>query len=205
MKALSDIELELLPGQVNGPLRYDQLFGRRAPIELEVGIGKGRFVLEQASCRPEIDFLALEWSLKHMRVALERARRKGLFNIRFHRADARHVLADLIPEASVDRLHVYCPDPWPKKRHHKRRFFTPAMVPHLERILIPGGFLNLSTDVGSYFEVIREVIAEYSGLTPAIDPLFPAGTAGGKTNYEVKYLAEGRIIHRASYTRLPRA
>jgi len=194
-------DLELMPGQVSGPLRFADLFGRSAPVEIEVGVGKGRFVLLQAAARPEIDFLALEWSLKHLRVAKERAGRRKLHNVRFYRADARHVLGHLVPASSISRLHVYCPDPWPKKRHRKRRFFSRQTVPDLERVLQPGGFLHLSTDVGEYFEEICALLREHTELAETIDPLFPQGEDTGHTNYEVKYIADGRIIHRSSWRR----
>jgi tRNA (guanine-N7-)-methyltransferase len=193
--------LEVLPGQIGERFDFARLFGRGGPVEIEVGIGKGRFLLQQALARPEVNFLGLEWSLKHLRVAKDRAARQGLTNVRLCRADARHVVVDLVPEASVARLHVYCPDPWPKKRHHKRRFFTPATVPHLGRILAPGGYLHVSTDVRDYFEVMRETIARHSGLVEGEDPLFPSEDSAGKTNYEVKYLQAGRTIHRATYRR----
>lgn len=198
--ALPD-QLELKPGQIGGPLRFADLFGRAAPVEVEIGVGKGRFVLEQAAARPEVDFLALEWSLKHLRVAKERAGRRRIGNVRFYRADARHVVGHLIPPASISRLHIYCPDPWPKKRHRKRRFFTRATVQDLERILRPGGYLDLSTDVGEYFEEICALVRNHTGLVEAVDPLFPPERGTSNTNYEIKYLAEGRIIHRASWRR----
>jgi tRNA (guanine-N7-)-methyltransferase len=194
-------ELELRPGQVIGALSFADLFGRSGPVEIEVGVGKGRFVLEQAAARPEVDYLALEWSLKHLRVAKERAGRRKLGNVRFYRADARHVVGHLVPASSISRLHVYCPDPWPKKRHHKRRFFTPSTVKDLERILRPGGYLNLSTDVGEYFREICALLRDHTGLDEAVDPLFPPERGSGNTNYEFKYLAEGRTIHRASWRR----
>ncbi len=197
--------LELLPGQIDGPLRFHEIFGRTAPVEIEVGIGSGRFILNEAASRPAVDFLGLEWSLKHLRVAKERAERRGLTNIRFHRADARHVVSDLVPDGSVARLHVYCPDPWPKKRHRKRRFFTPAMAVHIGRILAPGGYLDLSTDVDEYFEEILGILAGHESLTPASDSLFPLEPLAGKTNYEVKYLEAGRPIYRATYRSVSRS
>ncbi len=196
--------LEILPGQVSGRLSFPHLFGSPAPVEIEVGIGKGRFLLRQAELRPGVNFLGLEWSLKHLRVAKERAERRGLTNVRFHRADARHVIADLVPDSSVLRLHVYCPDPWPKKRHRKRRFFGPEIALHLERVLAPGGFLCLSTDVREYFDEIREVLRAHTKLAEAPDPLFPLDAPEGNTNYEAKYLGQGRPIHRATYRRLSR-
>jgi tRNA (guanine-N7-)-methyltransferase len=195
------IELEILPGQVEGPFVFETLFARRAPIEIEIGIGKGRFILQEAERRPATDFLGLEWSLKHLRLAKERAAKRGLTNVRFHRADAKHVLADLLPSGSAERVHVYCPDPWPKKRHQKRRLFDETTTRHLERVLAPGGYLHVSTDVAGYFAAIVEAVSRATRLVPAEDPLFPAAGAEGKTNYETKYLAAGRRIHRAAYLR----
>ena len=202
---VTPVALEILPGQIAGRLSFAELFGNARPVEIEVGIGKGRFLLEQAGTRPGVNFLGLEWSLKHLRVAKERAERRGLVNVRLYRADARHVLADLIPDASVERLHVYCPDPWPKKRHGKRRFFGMATAPHLERVLLPGGYLLLSTDVREYFEQILETIRAGTGLAEGVDPLFPAEEAAARTHYEVKYAGEGRVIYRACYRRPPAA
>jgi tRNA (guanine-N7-)-methyltransferase len=194
-------DLEILPGQIEGPLRLEALFGRMAPVEVEIGIGKGRFILAEAKLRPGVDFLGLEWSLKHLRIARDRALRLGLANIRFHRADARHVFADLIPDGTLQRVHVYCPDPWPKKRHHKRRLFNAEMARHLERVLAIGGHLNVSTDVKDYFDAIVEAVESATGLRRAVDPLYPEGVTTGQTNYESKYLAAGRVIHRATWRR----
>ena len=194
-------DLEILPGQVEGPLQIEAIYGRKAPFEVEVGIGKGRFLLAEAERRPGTAFLGLEWSRKHLRLAKERAAKRGLANLRLHRADARHVLADLLRDASAERIHVYCPDPWPKKRHHKRRLFDAATTRHLERILAPGGYLHVSTDFDEYFEWIVAAVAAHTQLVPAQDPEFPDAPAGGNTNYEAKYLAQGRRIHRATWQR----
>jgi tRNA (guanine-N7-)-methyltransferase len=192
--------LEVLPGQVEGPLRFEAIFGRPGPVEIEIGIGKGRFILDEAERRPEVNFLGLEWSLKHLRIARDRAARRGLTNVRLHRSDARHVVSDLVRDAAVARVHVYCPDPWPKKRHHKRRLFTPDTARHLERILEAGGYLNVSTDVGEYFEEIVRVVSACTTLTRASDPVCQ-DDGWGRTNYEAKYLAAGRPIHRATWRR----
>jgi tRNA (guanine-N7-)-methyltransferase len=193
--------LEILPGQVNGPFDFPALFGNRHPVEMEIGIGKGRFLLAQAEARPEVNFLGIEWSLKYLRVARDRARRRGLANIRLFRGDARHVLAALLRDRSLARVHVYCPDPWPKKRHRKRRFFGPGTARHLERVLAPGGHLHVSTDVSDYFEEIRGLLAEHTRLAEAGDPLFLIEVTEGRSSYEVKYVQAGRRIHRACYAR----
>ena len=193
--------LEILPGILCGPFDFGALFGNAHPVEIEIGIGKGRFILEQGAARPEVNFLGVEWSLKYLRLAKERAQRQGLSNIRLFRGDARHVLAALLPDRSVARVHIYCPDPWPKKRHHKRRLFTPVTAAHFGRVLIPGGFLDLSTDVRDYFEDIRALVPAASGLREGADPLFPIESAAGRTSYETKYLQAGRLLHRATYVR----
>ena len=192
-------DLEIPPGRVEGPFDFEDLFGNPRPVEMEIGIGKGRFLLAQAEARPDVNFLGIEWSLKYLRVARDRARRRGLRNLRLFRADARHVLAALVPDRSLARVHVYCPDPWPKKRHRKRRLFTEETAVHLGRVLQDGGYLDLSTDVGEYFEEITAVVPLHSGLSRAVDPLFPEDCADGRTSYEAKYVQAGRAIHRACY------
>src|SRR5206468_3977925 len=154
------------------------LFGNALSVEVEIGIGKGRFLLAQAEARPEVNFLGIEWSLKYLRVAKDRAERRGLTNVRLYRADARHVLADLLPARSVSRVHVYCPDPWPKKRHRKRRLFTAATAAHLGRALAAGGYRGASPDVAEYFDEIRELVPVACGLCVAEDPLFPIESPG---------------------------
>src|SRR5439155_6823843 len=193
--------LEILPGSISGPLDFPSLFGNIGPVELEIGTGKGRFILEQAAARPEVNFLGVEWSLKYLRVTKDRAERRGLRNVRLFRADARHVLQALLPDGSISRVHVYCPDPWPKKRHRKRRFFSPATLAHVARVLVPGGYLDLSTDVRWYFEGILAMLRDTAVLGESEDPLFPVAGAGGRTSYEAKYLEAGRPIHRACYAR----
>ncbi|HUD72348.1 MAG TPA: tRNA (guanosine(46)-N7)-methyltransferase TrmB [Dongiaceae bacterium] len=200
--AIDPLRLEILPGALDGPLRFEAIFGRQAPVEMEIGVGKGRFLLDAAARHPETDFLGLEWSVKHLRIARDRAAKRGLGNLRLHRGDARHVLASLVPDATLARVHVFCPDPWPKKRHHKRRLFVPETTRHLERVLRPGGYLNVSTDYAEYFEAIVAVVGEVTRLTRAEDPGLAEDDPGpGRTNYEVKYLAAGRTIHRATWRR----
>jgi tRNA (guanine-N7-)-methyltransferase len=193
--------LEIPAGSVGGPFDFAALFGNEHPVEIEIGVGKGRFLLAQAAARHDVNFLGIEWSLKYLRVAKERATRLGLTNVRLYHADARHVLQALVRDRSVTRVHVYCPDPWPKKRHHKRRLFTRDTIGHIERVLVPGGYLDLSTDVRAYFDEIHALVPQVSGLHEAGDPLFPTTGAEGRTSYEEKYLGAGRLIHRASYRR----
>src|SRR5438552_13502119 len=103
------------------PIDWFALFGNDHPVELEIGIGKGTFLLDQARARPEVNFIGIEWARWFWRYASDRIRRAGCTNARTVRAEAGFFLAEHVPDASLSVVHVYFPDPWPKKRHHKRR------------------------------------------------------------------------------------
>jgi len=175
------------------PLDWPEVFGRQAPIEVEVGAGKGRFLLELAEARPDTDFLGVERAAKYHRLEAERAARRGLVNVRLLWTTAEDLLFRLLAPASVDVLYVLFPDPWPKKRHHKRRLFKPDVVEAMAEALVPGGRLLVKTDHPDYAAVIRDVLAGAAGLRP-VDPT-EAFTGLPVTGFEHKFLVEGRTIH----------
>lgn len=178
------------------PFLAVEVFGRIAPLELEVGFGKGRFLLRQAQARPDTDFVGVERAAKYFRLARTRGEKRGLTNLRLVRGDARVFVEDRLPDGSLHRAHVYFPDPWPKKRQHKRRLLDPPFFHALARKLRPGGELHLATDHADYFrEIVLSVETEPRFV--ATDPL--PEDPEGLTNYEVKYRAEGRPIHRARW------
>lgn len=196
--------LRLDPERALDGLDWIEVFGGDGPVEVEIGIGKGRFLLAAAEARPDVRILGVEWANKYLRVAEERARKRGLANVRFVRVDARELVARAIPPGSVSAFYVFYPDPWPKKRHHKRRFFRPESVEDLARTLIPGGLLHVATDHDEYWEVIEPLLVAH----PAFDLLpefggegFPLPTQGPLTNFETKYHLEGRGRHRDSWRR----
>jgi tRNA (guanine-N7-)-methyltransferase len=167
-------DLRLAPERAVEPLAWPEAFGRAGPVEVEVGIGKGRFLLAAAAARPEVLHLGVEWANKYLRVAEERAARRALSNVRFIRADARDLVHRAIATASVSAYYVFYPDPWPKKRHHKRRFFRPDTVDHLARTLEEGGLLHSSTDHAEYWEAIAALLDGH----PAFERLPAFGGAG---------------------------
>jgi len=187
------------PAALDG-LQWPELFGRTAPVEVEIGTGKGGFLLRRAMEHPEIDFLGIEWANKFYRFAADRMRRWGVQNVRMVRADASHFIRMQCPRSSLSMLHVYHPDPWPKKRHHKRRLFQPAFVEAAVACLVPGGRIAVQTDHAEYFGIIHDLLTGHPELEE-VEFQQAAGTDELENNFEVKYRREGREIYRLAVRR----
>lgn len=184
-------------------MAWERLFGNTRPVELEIGTGKGAFLLRRARANPQRNFLGIEWANQVYRYAVDRMQRWGVPNVRLLRTDADHFIRVVCPRDSLSALHVYHPDPWPKKRHHKRRLFKPVFVEAAARCLIPGGHWAVQTDHDEYFEVISALLRTHPLLveTPFDDPEFGVEAARVATNYEIKYLREGRRMHQLAVKR----
>jgi len=185
------------PETLDGRLDFKVLFGRSGPVEIEIGSGKGTFLLNQARAFEKTCFLGIEWANKYYRHAVDRIGRWGLQNVRLIRTDAAEFLAEHVPDESVDGFHLYFPDPWPKKRHHKRRFFCTENLAQMARCLKPDGWINIATDHQDYFDQIQQVArqAVQAGQVRLIPFKRPVGAGQGEqvgTNYERKYRKEGR-------------
>jgi len=180
------------------PLDYTALFGRPAPVEMEVGAGRGDFLLRYAAARPDLNLLGVERKLTILRRAVNKIRHARASHIVLIHAEIRHLLEEYIPPASLDAIHIYFPDPWPKKRHAKRRVLREGMPELLVRALVPGGHLHIRTDVEPYFRSIVELMGTCH-LLAAAEP--PAALEEIRTAYEDRFLRHGKPIHRASYQR----
>jgi tRNA (guanine-N7-)-methyltransferase len=185
-----DIEVDL--NLVRVPLRWSELFGRDAPTDLEIGSGKGRFLLDLAVAHPERNLLAVERAAKYHRLCADRAARRGLANVRLLRTTAEDLLFRLVEPGSVANLYVLFPDPWPKKRHHKRRLFAPEVVDAMVNALQPRGRLLVKSDHGEYAEVIQQVLDNAQGLSWLDSEAAFAELP--MTGFEHKYLDQGRNI-----------
>ena len=140
------------------PLNLQSLFGRTAPCMLEIGFGAGEALLEFASAHPEIDCIGIEVHRPGVGRLLLGAEAAKLSNLRVICHDAVEVLQYQLAPASIALVHIFFPDPWPKKRHHKRRLIQPAFVELLAQVIAPGGTLRLATDWEPYAQHMREVI-----------------------------------------------
>jgi tRNA (guanine-N7-)-methyltransferase len=196
--------LRLDPEEAVESLDWEAIFGADGPVEIEIGIGKGRFLLASAAARPDVSHLGVEWANKYLRFAESRAWKRGLSNVRFARVDAREMVHRAVPSNSVSAYYVFYPDPWPKKRHNKRRFLQLETAHHLARTLVPGGKLHVSTDHEDYWREIEPLLdghRAFERLPGFGGEDFPLPTDQPLTNYELKYLREGRKRHRGSWKR----
>jgi tRNA (guanine-N7-)-methyltransferase len=168
------------------------------PLEIEIGSGKGTFLLARGEERPEVNILGIEWAREFALYAADRVRRRGLTNVRMLNTDAVEFIRWRVPDGIVRVIHLYFPDPWPKKRHHKRRTVTGSFLAQAHRVLEPGGELRIVTDHDGYWQWMEEHIAGASELFE-VRPFAGGSEDGGGelvgTNFERKYRREGRPFH----------
>jgi tRNA (guanine-N7-)-methyltransferase len=146
------------------PLDFAAVFGRRAPVVLEIGFGMGDATAQIAALKPDTDFIGVEVHTPGVGALLKRIGEQALANLRIVQHDAVEVLEQMIPPASLAGVHVFFPDPWHKKKHNKRRLIQPAFVARLATRLAPGGYLHCATDWQPYAEQMLEVL----GAEPAL-------------------------------------
>jgi tRNA (guanine-N7-)-methyltransferase len=172
-------------------LNLEEWLGNANPVILEIGSGKGRFLISTATERPDVNVIGIEKSLHYHRVIRDRILKRNLRNIRLINHDAFLVLREMIPDASISEIHVYFPDPWPRKKEQKRRIIRPEVLEEMRRVLVDGGWGIYVTDHQEYFEAAApHVEAEFRSERRIPGPDDPP-----RTNYEAKYREEGRPIY----------
>lgn len=188
-------------GESTPRIEWSSLFDNVNPVELEIGSGKGLFLINAATSQPAVNYLGIELSRKYAVFSAQRLARGGLPNAKVWCGDARLVLARLVAAMSLRAVHVYFPDPWWKTRHKKRRVFTAGLVSEIERTLEPGGGLKVASDVEEYFGVIRSLVAANGRFREEAipDAAEPAHALDYLTHFERKYRIEGRPIFRTQY------
>jgi tRNA (guanine-N7-)-methyltransferase len=192
MNRLTESELTINPRDTGfAPLDLHSLFGNTNPVVLEIGSGKGRFLLETALERPDVNLIGIEKSLHYHRVIRDRFLKRDLHNVRLINHDAFLVMQRMIPAASIAEVHIYFPDPWPRKRERKRRIIRPEVLDEIKRVLVDGGMGIYVTDHQEYFESAAPLV---EAAFPRSERRVPGPDDPPRTNYEAKYRVEGRSI-----------
>jgi tRNA (guanine-N7-)-methyltransferase len=171
------------------PLRAPEIFGRNAALVLEIGSGMGETTLAIAKAHPEADFLAVEVHGPGVGSLLNAIEREGLRNLRVIRHDAVEVLQHMVADGSLAALHLFFPDPWPKKRHHKRRLVNAPTAALMARKLAPAGILHAATDWAEYAEQMQQVFAA--------EPLLEPAAAGFSARPPTKFASRGQRLGHA--------
>ena len=213
---LETLQPYLLDPLPDPPRRWTQedlcaLFGRQAPVELEIGFGKGFFLVCAAQARPEVNYLGVEIDRGLELYVAGRIAKRGLRNVRLIRADARVLVRDYLADDVLAAMHVYFPDPWWKKRHAKRRLFSPEFARQCARVLVPGGALHIASDVEDYFGAVCRSLRD-AGLEeqpPVAWPeqwsqhVIPAPDMQGYlSNFARKAALAGRPVRQARFVKL---
>jgi tRNA (guanine-N7-)-methyltransferase len=169
-------------------------FGRRAPVVLEIGFGMGDATAQIAAALPGTDFIGIEVHAPGVGALLKRIGEQGLTNLRLIRHDAVEVLQHMIPCGSLAGVHIYFPDPWHKKRHHKRRLIQPAFVHLLAGRLAPGGYLHCATDWQPYAEQMLQVLGAEAGLVNTAEGYAERPSWRPQTKFEARGLKLGHGV-----------
>jgi tRNA (guanine-N7-)-methyltransferase len=176
------------------PLDFARVFGRHAPVVLEIGFGMGETTAEIAASNPQIDYLGVEVHAPGVGSLLRMIETRQLTNLRIVQHDAAEVVEHMIPAASMSGIHVFFPDPWPKKRHHKRRLLQVDFARLLSSRLRPGGYLHIATDWEEYAEWILEVLAQ-TELENSAGRYAPRPAYRPLTKFERRGLALGHAVY----------
>lgn len=190
----------VLPVAIDKPVCPNEIFGRKAPLEIDLGCGKGRFLSVHASRYPERNFIGIERKMKRVRKVEKKVNRLGLDNVRLTRIEASFFVQNLLPDSCLDVLYIFYPDPWPKRRHHSRRLFAPPFMDSLTRVLSPDGVVHLATDHTDYFEQMKKTVAADDRFIAA-EPYVPDEEE--RTEFETTFLKLGKKANRLSFKQRP--
>jgi len=199
-RAIGEIYL-LQPIDFFEPCDWERIFANQNPVEVEIGPGKGRFLFQEAQRRPEVNFLAIEWAGRYLRILLGRQGKKRFRNVRFAHADARRLFRDWIPENSLQAVHIYFPDPWWKKRHSKRKLVEPKLIGNLERSLREEGLFYFATDVKDYFEMVLQMMADFPNFRKISEKRYSPDDPENpdRSNFETKMRKSGHWVYEARW------
>ena len=182
--------LRIYPPDWTQPMPLAEQFGNARPIELDLGCGKGRFLLARAAAHLEVNFFGVDRMLRRIRKVDNRARRLDLANVRLLRMEGYYATTYLLPPASISTCYIFFPDPWPKARHHEHRLFNEPFMNALHRALTPDGVLHFATDHLPYFAEVRALLQSDQRFAE-IPPFVPAPEE--QTDFELYYTGRKEI------------
>ena len=183
--------IEFVPGSIVEQLNFREIFGQDAPVEVDLGCGDGTFLVAMGAQNPDRNFLGIERLLGRVRGVCRTIARSHLGNVRILQMENSYAVAHLLPASTISAFHVLFPDPWPKRRHHRRRLFTIEFFDAIDRALEWNGLLHLATDDADYFRSICEMIRTKPSFS-----IFEEATKFPMTAFEQKLAVNGAPIQR---------
>ncbi len=194
-----------LTGQ-DTPLEWKKIFGNDHPLALEIGCGIGDFIVKTASENPHRNFIAIDYYNKGCDKSCRRIEKAGITNVRVLRIEAREFIAAHIPQGSLAALYINCPDPWPKKRHRKRRLVNPEFVAFIREYMALDADLFFATDFEDYGEDVADFMPQLNGFVNMLAPELSRFDLEGyhRSKYMLKFMAEGKRIHFVHYKKVDR-
>lgn len=180
-----------------------EVFGRTAPLQVEVGSGKGLFLASAAPATPDHDFLGIEIARKYAKFTASRLAKADVTNAVLVHGDAQQIFQQHLTDESINAVHIYFPDPWWKKRHHKRRIMNEIFLKQVCRVLRPGGRLHFWTDVAAYYTASLELIAERTPLSGPhnVEESPAAHDLDYRTHFERRMRQHGRPVYRCEFSK----
>lgn len=193
----------VLPEDLERPA-WSEIFGRVSPLEVDIGFGKGEYLIELSARQPEVNYIGIELSRKRLLKVRDKLVRLTRPNVRLACGNAGVLVPRLFAPGSVRAFTINFPDPWPKRRHHKRRMVTKSFGETLARMLVPGGMLTLATDDWEYVEQVVEELGKVSALASVFQPSGYVTSLPERveTLYERKFREQGRTNHYMRYGRV---
>jgi tRNA (guanine-N7-)-methyltransferase len=183
------------------PLDWGAVFSQTQPLEIDLGCGKGSFLIWAAANDPQRNFLGVDRLLRRLRRVDRKSIRGGLTNLRLVRLEAGYLVSKLVPDASVSTYHILFPDPWPKRRHHGRRLISPDFLTHVRRTLTFDGAVNCATDHADYFEHIQRTFRTSARFEEAEAVALPVEA---QTDFEKEFVAAGKQVYRCRWLKKSR-
>lgn len=200
------LNVELAYRSIEPPLRWEAIFGNHAPVTLEIGFGKCGFLTTLAAQNPTRNFIGIEVSRKYHRKGVRKIERAALPNVKLLHGEALHILTRYIADQSIAAMYLNCPDPWPKKGHAKRRLVSAAFVDAAAQKLVPGGKIEIATDVPAYFQQVLDLfqLQEHAAFHRCFAQTSQEGELErpARSEYEQVFLKAGKVLHYAAYQKV---